>query len=152
MLEIYVDADACPVKDEILRVAARHRLAVHMVGNTWMRLNNDPAVNRVVVSKDADAADDWIAARIGAGDIAITADIRLAARCLEKGAEVIGPTGKPFTGDSIGMALAMRELSETLRDSGEIKGGNPSFVAKDRARFLDIMEKTVQALRKRVPR
>jgi len=148
MLEIYVDADACPVKDEILRVAARHKLPVHMVGNTWMRLNNDPSVHRVVVSQDADAADDWIAEHIGAGDIAITADIRLAARCLARAALVIGPAGKPFTDDSIGMALAMRELNETLRDSGELRGTNAGFAAKDRARFLDTIETAIQRLHK----
>lgn len=149
--QIYVDADACPVKDEVMRVAARHKLAVHMVGNSWMRLNGNAIVNRVVVSADADAADDWIAEHIGAGDIAITADIRLAARCLARRAQVIGPSGKFFTDDSIGMALAMRELSEVLRDTGEIKGSNPSFAAKDRARFLDALEKAVQAARKQRP-
>ena len=149
MLEIFVDADACPVKDEILRVAKRHNLPVHMVGNTWMRLGNDASVHRVVVSKDADAADDWIAEHIGVDDIAITADIRLAARCLEKGAQVLGPGGKPFTDDGIGMALAMRELTAQLRDSGDIRGGAPSFAAKDRARFFDTIEKIIQQLRRR---
>jgi uncharacterized protein YaiI (UPF0178 family) len=149
MLEIFVDADACPVKDEILRVARRHNLAVHMVGNTWVRLGDEPGVHRVVVSKNADAADDWIAEHIAANDIAITADIRLAARCLERGAQVLGPGGKPFTNDGIGMALAMRELTAQLRDSGDIKGGAPSFAAKDRARFLDAIEKIVQQLRRR---
>jgi uncharacterized protein YaiI (UPF0178 family) len=97
MPDIYVDADACPVKDEVLRVANRHDLTVHMVGNTWMRLNNEIGVNRVVVPEGPDAADDWIAEHIVANDIAITADIELASRCLSAGAHVLGPTGDPFT-------------------------------------------------------
>jgi len=152
MTEIYVDADACPVKQEILRVARRHRLVVHLVGNTWMRAggtpDDDPNVRRVVVSGGSDAADDWIAERIGAADIAVTQDIPLAARCLEKGSRAIGPTGKPFTKDNIGMALAMRELNSHLRDSGEIKGGGPAFSAKDRSRFLQALEETIRSIPK----
>ena len=148
MLEIYVDADACPVKVEILRVAERHGLAVHMVGNTWMRVGNQPGVHKVVVPEGADATDDWIAEHIGAGDIAVTQDIRLAARCLEKGASVLGPTGRPFTADGIGMALAMRELSAHLRDTGAIRGGGPSFARKDRSRFLEALEETIRSTRR----
>ncbi|QEX19277.1 UPF0178 protein [Hypericibacter terrae] len=148
MLEIFVDADACPVKDEVILVAERHGLPVHMVGNTWMRLGGSQSVNRVVVTDGFDAADNWIVEHVGAGDIAITADIRLAARCLERGARVLGPTGKPFTESGIGMALAMRDLNEFLRDSGEIRGGGPSFAKKDRSRFLEALEQAIQTLKR----
>ena len=149
MLEIYVDGDACPVKDEVLRVAVRHGLRVHMVANTWLRAGGtDPTISRVVVGGGLDAADDWIADHIGAGDIAVTADIPLAARCLEKGARVVGPTGKPFTESGIGNALAMRELMAHLRDTGEISGAGPAFSRQDRSRFLEAMENAVQALRR----
>jgi uncharacterized protein YaiI (UPF0178 family) len=143
---IYVDADACPVKDETVRVAGRHGLDVFIVSNGGLRPRQEPNVRTVVVPEGSDAADDWIAERIGAADLAITADIRLAARCLEKGAGVLGPTGKPFTEDGIGMALAMRDLTAHLRDSGEIRGTAPAFTKKDRARFLDALERTVRGL------
>ena len=146
--EIYVDADACPVKDEVMRVAERHNLAVHMVANAWMRHGTHPGVNFVIVAEGADAADDWIAAHIGTGDIVVTADIPLAARCLQSGARAIGPSGKPFTADSIGMALAMRDLNADLRETGEIAGANPPFTKKDRSRFLETLENTVQAVRR----
>ena len=146
--EIYVDGDACPVKDEILRVAGRHDLAVHMVSNQWLRMPVGPKVNKVVVSDGFDAADDWIAERAGAGDIVITSDIPLASRCLERGARVLGPTGKAFTADNIGMALAMRDVHADLREMGEIKGNNPSFSKADRSRFLQELEKTVQAAKR----
>ncbi len=148
MLEIYVDGDACPVKQEVLRVAGRHGLTVHMVANQWFRLPDDPRINRVLVPEGLDAADDWIAARIGRGDIAVTADIPLAARCLEKGACPIGPAGRPFTQDGIGMALAMRDLTAHLRDSGEIRGTGPSFTKQDRTRFLQALEAAVQSIRR----
>ena len=148
MLEIYVDGDACPVKQEVLRVAGRHGLTVHMVANQWFRLPDDPRINRVLVPEGLDAADDWIAARIGRGDIAVTADIPLAARCLEKGARPIGPAGRPFTKDGIGMALAMRDLTAHLRDSGQIRGTGPSFTKQDRARFLQALEAAVQSIRR----
>ena len=146
MPEIYVDADACPVKDEVLRVAARHGLRVHMVSNAWMRLADSPLINRVVVPEGLDAADDWIAEHISASDIAITADIPLAARCIERGARVLGPTGKPFTEDGIGMAVAMRDLMAHLRDTGEITGGGPSFTKQDRSRFLSVLEEAVRTV------
>lgn len=144
--EIFVDADACPVKDEVLRVAARHRLTVHVVSNSWMRLPETPLIHRVVVAAGADAADDWIAQHIGAGDIAITADIPLASRCLKMGALVLGPAGKPFTEDGIGMALAMRDLMAHLRDTGEIIGGPSGFSRQDRSRFLSALEEAVRRL------
>ena len=145
MTEIYVDADACPVKHEVLRVAARHGTEVHFVSNQWMRLPESPLVNRVVVSDGFDAADDWIAGNIGKGDIAITSDIPLAARCLEAGAAALGPGGKPFTPDNIGTALSMRDLNAHLRDTGEIRGGGPAFAKQDRSRFLQALEQAVQA-------
>jgi hypothetical protein len=147
-LAIYVDADACPVKDEALRVAERHGIAIHYVSNTWMRLPESPLVSRVVVSDGPDAADNWIAERIGAGDIAVTADIPLASRSLKAGAQVIGPTGKPFTDAGIGMALAMRDLSAHLRETGESKGYNASFTRQDRSRFLEALEQAVQRIKR----
>lgn len=148
MLEIYVDADACPVKDEILKVADRHQLKVYMVANQWMRVSDNPGVEMVVVAEGFDAADDWIADRTGTNDIVVTADIPLAARALEKGARVIGPTGKPFTDDSIGTALAMRDLNAHLRDTGELRGGGPAFSKRDRSQFLQTLEQTIQAVKR----
>ena len=146
--ELYVDGDACPVKDEVVRVAARYGLCVHMVGNEWLRMADGPLVRRVVVAEGADAADDWIAAHIGPGDIAITADIPLAARCLAAGARAIGPTGRPFTEDGIGAALATRELMAQLRETGDVVGGNPPFGKKDRSRFLGALDAAIQAARR----
>ena len=143
-MEIYVDADACPVKDEVMRVAERHELPVHFVSNSFMRLPDDPLVNRVIVSAGPDEADNWIAERIGDTDLAVTGDIPLAARCLAQGAAVVGPTGKPFTEANIGNALAMRDLTAELRDSGAIAGYNPSFTRDDRSRFLQAMETAVR--------
>jgi uncharacterized protein len=145
---IYVDADACPVKEEAVRVAERHGLPIRFVSNTRMRLPESPLVERVVVAEGPDAADDWIAERIGPSDIAVTADIPLAARCLKAGARVVGPTGKPFTGAGIGMALAMRDLSRHLRETGESKGLNASFTRQDRSRFLQALEEAVQAIKR----
>jgi uncharacterized protein len=147
-MEIYVDADACPVKAEVLRVATRHNLPIHMVSNSWMRLEPSRLINRVVVNDHPDAADDWIAERIGPGDIAITADIPLASRCLKAGAKVIGPTGKPFDQGSIGMALAMRDLQSHLRETGESRGFNAAFTPRDRSRFLEALENAVQAIKR----
>ena len=144
-MEIFVDADACPVKAEVLKVATRHSLIVHMVSNSWMRLDENPLIRRVVVTDGPDAADDWIAERITPADIAITADIPLAARCLKAGAQCIGPTGKPFSEGSIGMALAMRDLQSHLRETGESRGFNPAFTPRDRSQFLQALEHAVQA-------
>jgi uncharacterized protein YaiI (UPF0178 family) len=149
MLEIFVDADACPVKAEVMRVAERHGLSVHLVSNQWMRAGDSPLINRVVVPEGPDAADDWIADHIDTGDIAITADILLADRCLKKGADVLGPTGKPFDHGNIGMAVATRELMSHLRDSGEITANAPAFTKQDRSRFLDALENVIQAIRRR---
>ena len=148
MSRIYVDADACPVNDEVLRVAARHGLEVFMVTNQWLRLPDDPSVHLVQVAEGLDVADDWIAERAGVGDIVVTADIPLADRALKNGAAALGQTGRPFTAESIGMALAMRDLSAHLRDTGEIRGGGPSFSKRDRSNFLQALEQAVQAARR----
>ena len=150
MLEIYVDADACPVKAEILRVAERHQLAIHMVSNQWMRVGNYPRINRVVVPNEPDSADDWIADHCGGGDIAVTSDILLAGRCLKAGAEVLGPTGKLFDEGNIGMAIATRDLMTHLREAGDIKDNALAFTRQDRSRFLDALENIIQAIRRRV--
>ncbi len=147
--QIYVDGDACPVKDEVVRVAERHGLVVHLVSNQWLRGTDSALVRRVVVTTvGLDAADDWIVAHAGSRDIVVTADIPLAARCLANGARVLGPTGKPFTDNGIGMALAMRDLMSTLRDSGEVRGGGPAFSRQDRSRFLQALEQAVQDVRR----
>jgi uncharacterized protein YaiI (UPF0178 family) len=147
---IYVDADACPVKDEAVRVADRHGLAIYFVSNAWMRLPDGASVHRVVVAEGADAADDWIAERIVPGDIAVTADIPLASRCLKAGAQAVGPTGKPFTDANIGQALAMRALSQHLRETGDGGGYNAAFTRQDRSRFLEALELAVQKAKRGV--
>lgn len=144
MTDIYVDADACPVKAEIERVALRHGVVMHLVSNRGFKSSHNPLIRNVLVSDKFDAADDWIVERAKAGDIVITADIQLADRCLKGGAQVLGPTGKPFTENSIGTALAMRELSSQLRDMGEIRGTGPTFTAQDRSRFLNALELAIQ--------
>ena len=147
-MRIFVDADACPVKEEALKVAARHGLPIVYVSNSWMRLPEHPLVERTVVAEGPDAADDWIAERAGVGDIVVTQDIPLAGRCLDKGAHVIGNTGKPFTPQSIGMALAMRNLNQHLRETGESRGFNAAFDKRDRSRFLEALENSVQAIKR----
>ena len=127
-----------------MRVAERHGLVIYFVSNSFMRLLEGPLIRRMVVAEGADAADDWIVEHITARDIVVTADIPLAARSLKKGAQVIGPTGKPFTETGIGMALAMRELSAHLRETGESKGYNASFTKQDRSRFLEALELAVR--------
>jgi len=141
---IYVDADACPVKDEVLKVAARHDLIVTFVSNGGLRPSRDPMVRHVVVSKGADAADDWIVEQAKANDIVVTADIPLAARTVELGAHVLGPTGRPFTPETIGMAVAMRDLKQHLRETGESKGYNASFAQQDRSRFLSALDQAIR--------
>lgn len=142
--EIFVDADACPVREEVLRVADRHGLVVHLVSNRGFRTAGRPNVRNVLVPDRLDAADDWIAERIGPGDVAVTGDIPLAARCLEKGARVLDTKGKPFTEHGIGMALAMRELMSDLRAMGEVSGGGPGYSKQDRSRFLEALERAVR--------
>ena len=147
-MQIFVDADACPVKEEAAKVAARHGLVIHYVSNSHMRLPFGDNVKRVVVSDGADAADNWIAEQCVIGDIVITADIPLASRTLKKGAMVISHVGKPFTPDSIGMALAMRDLMSQLRETGEVRGNNPVFTPSDRSRFLQGLQNIIQALKR----
>lgn len=137
---LYVDADACPVKAEAEKVADRLGLVVTFVSNGGLRPSRDPMVRHVVVSKSADAADDWIVENARENDIVITADIPLAARAVALGAHVLGMTGKPFTRESIGMAVAMRDLKQHLRETGESKGYNAGFTPADRSRFLDALD------------
>ncbi len=148
-LQIFVDADACPVKDEIVRVAERHSLAVTLVSNSWMRGADQPLVQRISVANDPDAADDWIATRAGPEDVVVTNDILLAARCIAKGAAVLRPNGKKLDEDSISMAVAMRDLNAHLRDTGEITGGPAPFAREDRSRFLNALETALQAIKRR---
>ncbi len=149
MTKIYVDADACPVKDEVVRVAERHQLSVHMVSDGGIRLNQHPLVSTVIVDQGSDAADNWIADRIGTGDIAVTNDIPLAARCIESGASVIRPNGEMLDEQSIGSVLATRNLMSDLRSAGETTGGPRPFSKKDRSNFLDYLERTIQAAKRR---
>jgi hypothetical protein len=142
--QIYVDADACPVKDEVVRVAARHGLPVIFVANFGLRPSRDPLIRTVMVPQGADAADDWIVEHAAPGDIVVTSDIPLAGRALAKRAMVLGPTGKPFTPASIGMALAMRELNQHLRETGESRGLNAGFTARDRSAFLQALDELVK--------
>jgi len=148
MTDIYVDADACPVKSEVYRVAGRYELAVYVVANTWLQVPTRGRVEAVVVREGPDVADDWIAERAGAGDIVISADIPLAARCLENGAYVLGHDGRPFTEDSIGSALASRELLSQLREVGEMSGGPSPFTKADRSRFLQKLDEAVHRVRR----
>ena len=146
--EIYIDADACPVKDEVYRVTGRYRLKVYVVANSFMLVPNDPLIERVVVTDGFDAADDWIAERAGHGSIVITADVPLAGRCVKAGAAVISPTGRAFTEASIGMAVATRNLRADLRAMGEATGGPKPFSRQDRSRFLSALDEAVVRLQR----
>jgi uncharacterized protein len=152
-IEIYVDADACPVKAEIYRVAERHilkgdGLKVFVVSNSPIAVPREPWIERVVVGPAMDAADDWIAERAGRGDIVITADVPLASRGVKAGAAVIAPSGKVFDGDSIGMALATRNLLHELRGFGEITGGPKPFEPRDRSRFLSSLDQAIVRIKR----
>lgn len=138
---IYVDADACPVKEEITRVAERQGLVVTFVSNGGLRPSRDPMIRNVVVPKSADAADDWIAEAVRPGDIVVTQDIPLAARCVEKGAHVLGNSGREHTPETIGMAVAMRDLKQHLRETGEDRGFNRAFSRDDRSTFLQALDR-----------
>lgn len=140
MATVYVDADACPVKEEVLKVAERHGAPVVMVSNGGMRPSRDPMVRHVVVGKGADAADDWIADNAAANDIVVTADVPLASRVVALGATALSPSGRPFTPETIGMAVAMRDLRQHLRETGEDRGFNASFSAKARSQFLQALD------------
>jgi len=148
MVEIYIDADACPVKDETVAVAARHGLKTYLVSDGGIRPRREPLVELVIVTQGADAADDWIAENINEHDICVTSDIPLAARCLKRGALALKPNGETFSEDGIGMALANRELMQGLRESGEIIGGPKPFSQSDRSRFLNRLETTVQTAKR----
>ena len=143
MTTLYIDADACPVKDEVYRVGARYGLAVFVVCNSWIRTPADASITLVVVDAGPDVADDWIAERAGPGDVVITSDIPLAGRALKASAAAISPTGRPFTVDSIGAALSQRALMEHLRSTGEITGGPKPFDRNDRSRFLQVLDQAV---------
>lgn len=148
MTRIFIDGDACPVKDEVLKVASRHELPVTIVANTWHRIDHY-LVEQVVVAEGADAADDVIAERCQNGDVVVTADIPLASRCLEKGGLVIDSRGRAFDPANIGMQLAMRDLMRDLREQGAVTGGPAGFTKQDRSRFLDGLERLVQTARRR---
>jgi hypothetical protein len=147
-LRIYVDADACPVKEEVCRVARRYGLGVTFVAGSRMRVPDGPDVVLEVVDRGFDAADDRIAQRVGRDDIVVTADIPLAARCLEQGACVLGPSGRPFTESNIGDALATRNLLAEMRGAGIESGGPPPFDPRDRSRFLQALDRAVHAVRR----
>ena len=147
-MSIYVDADACPVKEEIYRVARRYSTKVFVVSNSPMRVPQEETFEFVGVSGGFDVADDWIAERARTGDIVITADIPLAGRCLQQGARVLGPTGLEFTEDAIGDALATRALLDMLRQSGDFRGGPSPFARSDRSRFLSKLDELVHAARR----
>ena len=149
MTAIYVDADACPVKAEIYRVAERYELKVFVVSNSYLNVPRDPRHELVVVSDSFDAADNWIAERVGPDDFVVTADIPLADRSIKAGASVIGNTGLPFTPASIGMAMANRELLSNLRAMGEITGGPKPMAQRDRSRFLSALDEVIQKIRRR---
>src|SRR5436190_11227121 len=147
-IAIYIDADACPVKQEIYRVAERHGLKVFVVSNSPIAVPRDPLIERVVVAAGMDAADDWIAERAGKGAVVITQDIPLAARVVKVGGIAIAPNGKPFSESSIGMALATRNLMDQLRSAGEITGGPKPFAPKDRSAFLQSLEREIVRLKR----
>lgn len=151
MLHIFVDADACPVKQEVYRVAGRYDLAVTLVANTWMRLPDNPRISLEVVGDDLDAADDWIVEHAEPHDIVVTADILLASRCIKEGAQVIGTTGKPFTDDNIGDAVATRDLLSQMREAGAVTGGPAPLQKRDRSRFLQQLDNVVQAIKRTSP-
>jgi uncharacterized protein len=145
---IYVDADACPVKTEIYRVAERHGLKTFVVSNAYINVPRDPLIERVVVAEGMDKADDWIAERANPGAIVITADIPLASRCVKAGASVVAPNGRAFTEDSIGMTLATRNLLDELRSAGAVTGGPKPFSPRDRSSFLSALDQAIVRLKR----
>ena len=151
MLNIYIDADACPVKREVYRVAERYKLAVTLVANSWMRIPEESWITIEVVGGNLDEADDWIVEHVKPHDIVITADILLAGRCLKEEAYVIGSNGKSFNEDNIGNAVTTRGLMSDLRDSGEMTGGPPPFQKKDRSNFLQELDRVIQLIRREYP-
>ncbi len=148
MLHIYIDADACPVKDEVYKVAQRYKLPVTLVANSFMRVPGSERIKLVVVDEGLDEADDWIVEQVAEDDIVITGDIPLAARCLDKKARVLGHKGKPFTTENVGEALASRQLLKQLRDQGIMMGGPAPFAKKDRSLFLQQLDQLVNAIQR----
>jgi uncharacterized protein YaiI (UPF0178 family) len=148
LLDVYIDADACPVKDEVYRVAGRYGLKVVVVANGWLRVPESPLIERVIVTEGLDRADDWIVEHAGPGDMVVTADVPLADRSLKRGARALAPNGRPFTTDSIGNDLATRNLLTELRDTGQIRGGGRPFTKEDRSRFLGALDAMVHAIRR----
>lgn len=149
-VRLLVDADACPVKEEIYRVAFRHEVPVTIVSNSHLRVPDHPLVTRQLVGDAFDAADDWIAEQAGGTSIVVTADILLADRCLKRGARVLSPTGKPFTNASIGNKVAVRAIMADLRAGGDIVGGPKPFAKADRSRFLSRLDEAIIALKRGV--
>jgi uncharacterized protein YaiI (UPF0178 family) len=148
VLHIFIDADACPVKNEVYRVAQRYCLEVTLVANSSMRIPNDPRITLEVVGNGFDAADDWIVENVQPQDIVITADVLLPSRCLKQGARVLGTSGKPFTEANIGSAVATRDLLSELRGAGEITGGPPPITQGDRSFFLQKLDEAIQSIRR----
>jgi uncharacterized protein len=151
-IRIYVDADACPVKDEVYRVALRHHIPVTVVAVGFIRVPQDPLIERVAAGGAPDAADDWIIGRARPSDIVITADIPLASRAVKLGAKAIAPNGRAFTEEDIGMALAVRNLMHDLRSAGEVTGGPKPFSPRDRSAFLSALDETIRRLQRELPR
>ena len=150
MLEIYVDADACPVKQEVCRVAKRYRLNVTFVSNSLMRIPDQEGAKLVVVEGQFDAADNWIVENVSKDDIVVTADTPLAYRCVKKGAQVLGPTGRVLSDVNIGQVLATRDLLTELREAGTIMGGPPPFQKRDRSRFLQSLDQIIQNIKRAI--
>jgi uncharacterized protein YaiI (UPF0178 family) len=148
-MRIYIDADACPVKDETYRVAARYGLTTIVVSNSFIQIPASPRIERMIVDAGPDVADDWIAERVEPGDIVVTNDIPLADRVLKAGGGAIAPNGRPFTADSIGQALAQRSIMEHIRSTGEITGGPKPFAGADRSRFLQALDEAVNRERRK---
>ena len=149
-IRIFIDADACPVKPEVYRVAERYGLHVYVVANAFMTVPRTPTIEHIVVREGPDVADDWIVERAGPSDIVITADVPLAGRCVRKGATALSPTGKPFTDDSIGMALATRDLLTDLRSAGAVTRGPPPLTRQDISRFLSALDLAVTRLKRKL--
>ncbi|UOO88288.1 YaiI/YqxD family protein [Vitreoscilla massiliensis] len=152
MLVIYIDADGCPVKEEVYKVAKRYQLPVKVVANHYINVPLNPLFEQVVVASGLDEADNWIAERIEKDDICITADIPLADRCLKKQARALNVRGEVFSDDMIGHALAMRELMRELREMGQVSGGPAPFAARDRSAFLSSLDRIIQAIKKEAQR
>ncbi|PVM90417.1 YaiI/YqxD family protein [Caulobacter radicis] len=152
MTTIYIDADACPVKDETYKVAARNGLKTYVVSNSWIRVPATPAIEQIVVDAGPDVADDWIAERAGPGDVVVTNDIPLADRVLKAGGQAIAPNGRVFTSDMIGSALASRSIGEHLRSMGEVTSGPKAFGPQDRSKFLQALDQAVVKARRVVVR